>query len=377
MRSACSLSPLIATWLPAAFLVTNLFVSACNRQPTPTEDEPAAIAEEAGTGTETHLASTTATAPEMLASGLVARDDDDDPRAPACLPHSDTVPGWVKTQAIRIESGERYLQNLPDSYAASHMRPYGIMDVATCTYEKQAGNRPSRLAVELLRCRSSADAYGLCSTQRLGRDLGHAHRVWADRQDDYYLLHAWRSDYYLRATATPADGETPLSQARQFMGRILLALPKADPPLLVRTLPSEVRQADRIWFAPTCLPLAASGARLLTAEQAVALDDILRMPRARGLAAAAYQSDPAEPPNIVWLIEYPTPGDARSAYARYKNALDRQAGAAMSTPSVPAAVLLSPIDRFLAGSWSPEEESAMHVLPLVRATLSKLAERPE
>jgi hypothetical protein len=293
------------------------------------------------------------------------------------LPHSDTVPGWIKTRAIRIDPGEKHLQSLSDSHTAARMRPYGIIDVATCTYEKQAGSRRWRLSVRLLRCNSPAGAFGLCSTQRQGTKLGRAHRIWADRKNNDFLLHAWRSDCYLRVTAGPADDETLLPQARQFVGRILLTLPKVDPPLLVRTLPSESRQTDRIWYAPTCLPLTASGTRLLTTEQATALDNILNTSRARGLAAAEYLSEPSEAPNVVWLIEYGTPGDARSAYARYKNLLDRQAGAAALTTSAPDALLLSPVGRFLAGSWSPEAESVMHVLPLLRATLSRLAGQPE
>jgi hypothetical protein len=353
------------------------FATSCKRQPAATEDEPAFATDETAADTKTRLANTTVTARELPAAGLVPQDDGDDPDAPACLPHSDTVPGWIKTRAIRIEPGEEHLQRLSDSLAAARMRPYGIIDVATCTYEKQAGNLPWRLSVTLLRCNSSADAFGLCSTQCLGSRLGHARRIWAGRENDEYVLHAWRSDYYLRVMAGPADNETLLAQAEQFIGRILLALPKTDPPLLVRTLPTEARLGDKTWFAPTCLPLTAPGARLLTAQQAAALDDILGTCGARGLAAAAYRSDPADPPNIVWLIEYPAPGDARSAYARYKNRLDRQAASAATTPFLPDALLLSPVGRFLAGSWSPEEESLMHVLPLLEATLSRLAGQPE
>jgi hypothetical protein len=377
MQCACSLFRPTVLFLSVAYLVMALVCTSCERQPPGAEGEPAIATDEAAIGTETRLTSAAVPAPETPAAGLVPQDDDDDPGAPACLPLSDTVPGWIKTHAIRVEPVEEYLRRLSDSCAVAQMRPYDIVDVAACTYEKRAGNRRWCFSVRLFRCHSSADAYGLCSTQRLGTRTGTTSLMWTDRTNDGFVLHAGRSDYYIRVSAGPADDEMLLPQAEQFIGRILLALPKTDPPPLVRTLPSEARQAGRTWFAPTCVPLTAPGARLLTAEQAAALDDILGTSRARGLAAAAYQNDSAEPPDIVWLIEYRTPGDARSAYARYKNLLDRRAAIAASTPAVPDALLLSPVGRFLAGSWSPEEESVMHVLPVLQATLTALAGRPE
>ena len=347
--------------------------SACKDEaPVAEEGEPAVGQSDAAEPAETRLADTKLGEPEPPAGKLIPDDENDDAGAPACLPRSDSVAGWIKTNAVRLEPGAAYLQRLQDSNRAAELSPYRILEMARCTYEKTNQGVRFQVTLELLRCASPSDAFGLWSTQRTGEAVGNTGRLWANTSEDLYLLQAWQSDYYLRAEARPVSEARLSAEAERLVGRILLALPQAELPAQVRYLPSSGQLAGQQWFARSCRSLAGPGARLLTPEQAGALDRTLALGRARGLAVAAYQEDQQEPPNYVWLLECATPADAQTAYGQYKSAVDGLAAGDRSVPPVPPALLLSPVGRFLGGSWSPEQESEMHVLPACRLKLSKL-----
>jgi hypothetical protein len=78
------------------------------------------------------------------------------------------------------------------------------------------------------------------------------------------------------------------------------------------------------------------------------------------MAISQYDVPQGRRPDTVWLIRYPTPEAARDAQARYVRLLESDTSGHARSTSV-----LDPHGRFLAGTWSAEEESLIFVLPRV------------
>jgi hypothetical protein len=82
------------------------------------------------------------------------------------------------------------------------------------------------------------------------------------------------------------------------------------------------------------------------------------------MVIAAYRVRGAARPNLVWVVRYDSPDEARKAYDRYQGflekATDRQSASTM---------VLKPSGRYLLGTWTAEEESLGPVLPKLKSNL--------
>jgi hypothetical protein len=301
----------------------------------------------------------------------VPLDEQDDPAAPACLPRSDVVAGWIKTRPARVTPAGQYIRSLDDSLRAAKLRRYRIVEATYCLYEKIIGGARFSLEMEMLRCESPDDAFGLYSTQRQGGPVGHTGRAWACKTGDSYRLYAWQADYMVRAEVRPASDYRIMADAERLLARLLLALPEVEPPKLVRYLPASGGNLEARWFARSCASLVGPLAEVVPAEKTGVLDEVLGMDRAAGIAVAAYDADQEDPPDYIWLVEYGSAADAEQAYQRYRSAAEQAASEKGAASGPPATLLMSPVGRFLAGSWSPEQESVMHLLPVCRTTIKK------
>ena len=352
-----------------ACVCLSLGIPACKEQATPQQAETPADQADA---TSARTASATLESPPPRADRLIPDDDNDQPGAPAFLPRSDTVAGWIKTRAVWLQTARQFLESLEDSDRRAEMAPYRIMDAARCGYEMDVDGTRWSLEVCVLRCRTPDDAFGLFATQRTGRPVGATAQVWCDEGPESLVLQAWQATCYLWAEARPADVERLLPEAEKLLARILLGLPAADPPPLLSHMPTRGRRAERMWFVRGARSLSAPGAALLTPAGADAVDGVLRLKAARGMVAASYEASPGEPPNNIWLVEYESPSDASAAYESYRRALALPPDRGGSAGRVPHTLMISPVGRFLAGSWSAEQESAMYLLPGMRSALSRL-----
>ena len=84
------------------------------------------------------------------------------------------------------------------------------------------------------------------------------------------------------------------------------------------------------------------------------------------LLAAAYQQPGLAGLNYVWLARYPTPAEAKQAYDRYQHAITR----AKPQSALANTLLAAPHGEILAGTWTADRESLMHILPELATRLT-------
>jgi len=365
--------------LPAGYLLlvalggmsVILALSACRREPT----EPAGKTE-----VET----------EPSEPALISADGKDAPDAPYGLPASDEVPGWVKTEPIRVVTGDGMTKYLPDVALSETARAFNGLRLARCTYTRQLSPEQNPQAV----CRAEVwyfeaadplDAFGLFSLMSHERGLSvrwqdGSMRERRDEEDRQVLL-AWQGTACVRIVTDecPEGSEGEPDHLEHLMDRIIFYLPAAEPPVLMRALPAEWRAGSKVWVVrdPRALRWAddvrvrdLSPAELasrlgLTGKPVLMIASIQVGASENDSHDTTGATQPnASTPLLIWVVQYPHEQQAWEAYRRYEVVV-----AEGRSSRDRATRLLEPVGPFLAGTWTADEEHSLAALAKLRELL--------
>jgi hypothetical protein len=141
---------------------------------------------------------------------------------------------------------------------------------------------------------------------------------------------------------------------------VLLATPGAAVP---SALPLRLFNAPRpggLWMARSVTAMASVAHPALRWKDPHAVDQLLGLVGDVWLVTAGLSSPAGEETNYVFVARYPSSAAASEAYSRCMEATAR---------GEISVLLTEPVDKTLAGSWTPDVESVSHVLPSLRKSL--------
>jgi len=293
---------------------------------------------------------------------VVSQDALDDPNAPICLPKSNVVGNWVKHVAVRVAiPGE--LDELLGDQAAS-LEYFRLKRGASCVYRDEQG----QLAyVELLETYTPEDAFGVLSVQCTSSEIlpvGQLTRV--DTAMGYHL-HCWKGNYYVHVYSFVTGDPALRSALADLLAKIVFEMPTGSLPAWVRALPNELRMPGQQWLVRSARSLTLPAAAEVPVADPALIDRLLGLDKDTAVLVTAYAQPGLAGPNYVWVVRYPTANDARQAYRRYARAVEDAA----PDSQLGDTLLLAPHNVMLVGTWTAQRESLMHVLPRIRAALSR------
>ncbi len=338
----------------ATAVVALCVVAACERRPE--VSEPAE--EAAGEVTDAYrLASDGVEGARPRGSLPRATEEADAAGAPSFLPRGAAAGGWTRTQAVRAMELDVVRARFSPALDGA-----ALGEAYACRYEADAG---LMVDVLVLRFAGSDEAYGAFSMMGRGEAERATRYVRVDEGADALTMYAWQGEWVavLRG-APPARGELRRACAR-LLGRMLLPIPAADPPALLAALVPGGGVDVQPWpmRARSVRSLQPQIADVLSSAQAAALDEVLGLDGTAVLVTGQMSASEADEFNLIWLVAYPSGEAATAAWERYQEArLDGQR-------NLPTTILTDAAGRYLLGSWSPEQESTMHLLPRLRNAL--------
>jgi hypothetical protein len=295
----------------------------------------------------------------------VSQDDLDDPNAPPHLPKSNVVGNWVKHRAVRVVIPGELEEILGEG--ASRLEYFRVKQGAGCAYRRAVGGEKQVANVELIETHTPEDAFGILTVQCDSpetRGIGQITRV--DKTDGYHL-HCWQGFCYVHVYASAAEGQELQQGLAMLLSRIVLEMPSAALPSTAEIpLPEGwVRVAE--WLVRSPHSLTGPGASRVPVEDVALVAELLDLDKDASLLVAALSPPDSQEVNYVWLARYSTPTDAENAYRRYSGSLD----APDQGRQLANSLLVAPVGTALLGTWAAEQESLMHLLPLIRAELSQ------
>lgn len=321
---------------------------------------------------------------------LIPADEKDAPDAPYGLPASDEVPGWIKTDPIRVVTGNGMTKYLPDVALAEIARAFNGLRLARCTYTRQLSPEQDPQAV----CRAEVwyfeaadplDAFGLFSLMSHERGLSvrwqdGSMRERRDEEDRHVLL-AWQGTACVRIVTDecPKAGDGEPDHLEHLMDRIIFYLPAAEPPVLMRALPAEWRNNSKVWVVrdPSALrwaddvrvrdlPPAELASRLgLTGKPVLMIASIQAGASENDSPDTTRGTQPnTTAPLLIWVVQYPHEHQAWEAYRRYEVVV-----AEGRSSRDRATRLLEPVGPFLAGTWTADREHSLAALAKLRELL--------
>jgi len=291
-------------------------------------------------------------------------DERDAPNAPAVLPRSHEFGGWVKHEPVRVVGPDALDSLVADETMRKAMNSYRLKSVAHCVYRYVPPKEAVPLLLDVLWVEAfdADDAFGLFSVMAPPpRGLNADGSQTAERRlaDGPLQLFGWQGVVCVRMTAAEDDDRATLAAAARILrARLLFAIPRADPPELLRLLPRDRLLPEREWLVRKAVALQLPGAAELPAIDPERLDALLGLDGRAWLAVAAYEVGPAEPPNYVWIVRYPDAASAEQAFERYQAELDQPEDEVDRNT-----MLAGPRGRFVAGTWTADQESVQHLLP--------------
>lgn len=297
-------------------------------------------------------------------------DDRDAPNAPAILPRSYDMAGWIKHEPVRVALPNELALLIADDGVRAAMESFLLKSVAHCVYRYAPPDTTAPLLLDVLwvQALDSDDAFGLFSVLAAPpRGLNADGSQTAERRDsdNTFRLFGWQGTVCMQMTVLSDDSRATLAAAARLLrAKLLFSVPRADPPELLRRLPREQLLPEREWLVRKAVALQLPGAAELPAVAPQALDAVLGLDGDVLLAIAAYEVAPGETPNYVWVAQYPEPATAAEAIERYQARLD-QPGDDVDRNTM----LAGPRQRYIAGTWTADQESVQHLLPRLLATL--------
>ncbi len=294
----------------------------------------------------------------------------DDPGAPAILPRSHDIPGWIQDEPIRVRRPGGLASLIADAGARTAIESYRLTAVSHCVYRYAPPDEgePNRLDMLWIEAAEPDDAFGLFSVMAPPPRSanGDGSRTAEHRASDgSFRLFGWQGSVCLQMTVPPDEAQdTFVRAARSLRARLLFSVPRADPPTLLRAMPLVKRLPGREWLVRHAAALGLLGAEGLPVVDPAALDEMLGLDGSASLAIAAYDAGPDEPPNVVWAAEYPSDEAATAAAERCRARVEQP------EDDLDRSMLLGECrGRYVIGTWTAEQESIVHVLPRLAATL--------
>lgn len=297
----------------------------------------------------------------------------DDPAAPGWFPKPNEVNGWLRTTPLTVAHPDQW-SGLDDPALRRLLAEFLLKSASRCRYEAALPAGSGAVAeVVLVEAHQPADSFGLFTNRipaAFDRQIGSASCSGATPAGGR-AVHCWQGPYYLYVELIPGAGPLPEVAVEKLAAALVQPIPSADPPPEVEFLPTQRRIPGAVWVVRRTLDTlprdfqegVLHGAAELTAKA-------LGLSVSTLMAIAAYDAGPGEHPNYVWVVSYPTAGEARAAHDRYQAALQ-----AMTPP--PPVIIMAPHDertptgRFLIGSWNRDQESFMHVMNEVAARIPR------
>jgi hypothetical protein len=299
-------------------------------------------------------------------------DDRDAPNAPAVLPRSYDIAGWVKQEPVRVAPPDKLALLVADEGLRTVMESYRLTLVARCVYRyaSQDATAPLLLDVIWVEANDADDAFGLFSVMAAPpRGLNADGSQTAERKDaDGALrLFGWQGNVFAQMTALSDDDRGTLTAAaRMLRAKLLFSVARADPPELLRSLPRDHLLPEREWLVRRAVALKSPGAGELPPVDPAALDAALGLDGDVLLAIAGYEAAQGESPNYVWVARYGDSDGAMRAAERYQGLLDAPKNEVDRNTMV-----AGPQRQFLAGTWTADQESIQHLLPRLLAALPR------
>lgn len=292
------------------------------------------------------------------ADRLVAVDDEDAASSPRALPDSATIGGWVKTHPVRVAT-KQVSTVLNQNVDHQIVFTYRIELAATCIYE----TGPTKAEVLYFRGETVFDAFGLFTTlssQPLLYNDADGSMTAIDRRGDRIIMTAWQGYACVHISYTGELDDDAYADCDRLLKRIIFTLPPEDPPWLVRLIPVEIRGGSRVWAVRRFRALAAADHPALRQVYAASIDMEQRLGLGDevALTVASLPIADGELPRVIFLVDYPNRAAAEDAYGRYQSAMER-----LNTELDANTLLAPPKGRFLAGTWTAEQESIEPLLP--------------
>jgi len=298
----------------------------------------------------------------------------DDPATPAWLPDPEEIPGWVRSANVQaLLPGE--WDRLTSDKLRRCVGAYSIKTVLTFRYESVLPV-PSGAIAEFALCQaaSSTDAFGLatCMMPIQPRDTLVGSMSSLETIENGQVVSGWQGNYFVHVVSRRLAGPEPRVSVEKLAAALVRPIPTAEPPRLLGYFPTGRRIPGRTWV--TCKHLGV----LPTEVQEQALrGSASETTKSLGLGAdtrmavVAYNPGDGEKPNYVWLVEYPTTQDARTALARYKNLLRKIKPMPLVLMDMARDAAGKPLGRYLCGTWTADQESIMNILPEIVGRLPK------
>lgn len=353
-----------------------LLACACRQEQTPSPPSPSAG--------ESSLKPVATSRPASPPPGPIAADSQDDPAAPRALPKTGDLAGWTKVIPVRIinatvpsASSSRTDAEVPEARTPS-INLFGRLRarrVAVCSYEYTPSQ--TRTAVVLAEMPTPHDAFGALTL------LTAEPNSWDAASGCFMVLESQRllackANVCVELSLSDMRGDEANQAVHALLKRILFALPTAAPPTMVQAMPTDklagtkmwlVRSANNFHLANQFLESRSSKATKLCIEalckiNAYEMDARLGLTGEVLLSVAAVPVGPDEPPNLIWLVQYPDASAAGAAYQRYRQTLASPANDLDANT-----IIHPPAGSALIGSWSADQESLQNILPQLRERL--------
>ncbi len=292
-------------------------------------------------------------------------DAEDAASAPRALPRSSELVGWIKTEPVRVASGNEVARFVDDDRIMRVLRGYAVQQAARCTYR----SADATARVLLIEMASPADAFGAFS-------MLYPHAGCTVREDgslyvrtntqDGVSLAACQGGLVVQVQGTAKDAERGMKDCDRLVARIIFSVPAADPPLLVQAVREMQASQCELWMVRKTSPLNRLDHALLRKLDAAKVDSRLGLTGEATLSVVSIAAAEDGAPTVMWLAEYPTAQAAQAAAERYRQATQPAEDVLDKSTLMGAAT-----GRVLVGTWTAEQEIARDMVRSLTQILSK------
>lgn len=302
--------------------------------------------------------------PETQPASVDAQDAPDAPRA---IPKSHDLRGWAKSEPVCLFTVNELDKAVPDAGQRTALTTFPLKRIARCAFRREGV--PTTAAVLFIEAPTPEDAFGLFSVMTSESGTLHSDGTIRalEKGREAVIVSGWQGTVFAQVRCTNDNGDPPSPDAADvLLANILFYVPSAEPPWLFRALQSGKGELVKLWVVRSAAALVVTRHSVLSKIDPAAMNTRLGLHGPELLAVAAVNGEPGDPPNIVWLVQYRQPADAKAAWDRYQKVLEP--GAA----GIDANTLVhEPKGAYLAGSWTADLEStpAQHQLDKLGAIL--------
>jgi len=289
-------------------------------------------------------------------------DAEDDALAPGCLPKSGAAGDWTKVSPIKTYPAAELGKLMPPE-AAARCATFGIKSAARCAYARPMGTRHSQADVLLIEATRVDDAFGLMSIHSSAPETEIGGCIIRTEVRDGLHCHAWQGLTYLHVWSVDTDDATATA-VRKLVQNIASRIQREDTPALLDALPQQGAIPGRRWLVRTLTALPPDALGLTPAPDWQKVSEALSLAPDTIVAICQYDVPKARRPDTIWVVGYSSVEAARDAHARYVQYVEKDPSPASQSTSV-----MDLRGRFMAGTWSAEEESILYVLPRVMQLL--------